>query len=94
LGLSAPTAPVRGSNPVIFELPHRVEGMHPREWANQAMDQEVRYTNSTQVLPTMVPDRMVDEVTTSISLMWIKNGLKGIAKKVKWGPAFQGKKKN
>jgi hypothetical protein len=84
LGLPAPTAPVRGSNPVMSELPRRIEGMHPREWSNQAI-QEGRYTNATQLLPNMVPDRMVDEVTASISLMWIRKGLKGIAKKVKWG---------
>jgi hypothetical protein len=67
--------------------------MHPSEWANQAME-EGRYTSATKVLPTMMLDRMIDEVTTSISLIWIKKGLKGITKKVKWGPAFQGKKKN
>jgi hypothetical protein len=33
----------------------------------------------------MVPDQMVDEVTASISLIWIRKGLKGISKKVKWG---------
>jgi hypothetical protein len=89
LGLPAPTAPVRCTNPVMSELPRRVEGMHPRLHAYQAME-EGRYTNATQLLPTMVPDRMVDEVTASISLMWIKKGLKGLAKRVRCG--FQGKK--
>jgi hypothetical protein len=46
--------------------------------------EEGRYTNATQLLPTMVSDRMVDEVTASISLMWIKKGRKGDGAKLTW----------
>jgi hypothetical protein len=43
MGLHAPTAPPRPGIPVMHELPHRVNGLHPRIAANQAM-QEGCYT--------------------------------------------------
>jgi hypothetical protein len=82
MGLPAPTAPVRGTNPVMSQLPRRTEGMHPRLWSNQAIA-EGRYTSATEILPKMVPDRLVPDVTASICLMRIKKGWQGFVKKIK-----------
>jgi hypothetical protein len=75
MGLPAPTAPPRISIPVMHELSRRVNGLHPRIAANQAM-QEVCYTQASELLPQMVPPHIEKEITASVILCRIKKGIK------------------
>jgi hypothetical protein len=88
MALVAPTAPVRGTKPVMSSLPREV--LNPREWADPSME-EGRYNTASDILP-MVPDRMVDEATVSIGIVMIKRGMQSLIKKVRCGKAFEGKK--
>jgi hypothetical protein len=73
--LPAPTAPPRPGILVMHELPCRVNGLHPRIAANQAM-QEGHYTRATELLPEMVPPHIEKETTASVILCRIKRGIK------------------
>jgi hypothetical protein len=75
MGLPAPTAPPIPGIPAMHELPHRVNGLHPRIAANQAM-QEVRYTQATELFPQMVPPHIEKEITASVILCRIKRAIK------------------
>jgi hypothetical protein len=50
MALVAHTAPVGGTKPVMYVVPHRREGLNPREWANPSIE-EGRYNIASEILP-------------------------------------------
>ena len=85
MALPAPTAPTRPGIPIMHELPRRVDGLHPRLAALEAM-QEGRYHGYHEyVLPEMVPARLVPEFEAASSLCKINKGLRNWIKRIRNG---------
>ena len=83
MALPAPTTPARPGMPSMHELPRRVDGMHPRIAAEQAMQQGLFNLSTEYVLPKQVPARLVPEIKAASALCKIKKGISYCIKKIR-----------
>ena len=82
-GLPAPTAhPRAAAQPVMDQLPRRIDGMHPRVAREEAMMQGWFTGHSLHIAPTQVPERLVPTYHAAGSLCLLKKGIEFCKKKI------------
>ena len=82
-GLPAPTAhPRAAAQPVMDQLPRRIDGMHPRVAREEAMMQGWFIGHSLHIAPTQVPERLVPTYHAAGSLCLLKKGIEFCKKKI------------
>jgi hypothetical protein len=82
-GLPAPTShPRAAAQPVMDQLPRRIDGMHPRVAREEAMMQGWFTGHSLHIAPTQVPERLVPTYHAAGSLCLLKKGIEFCKKKI------------
>ena len=83
-GLPAPTAhPRAATQHIMHELPRRVNGMHPRVAAREAVCQGLFTSYTEHTLPLLVPPRLRPDYEAVGALCKIKKGIDYCLSKMK-----------